>query len=114
MAAEATWVNSLTSLPTHDGVTNPKCKSGEPVPVHLVDGTLFLLRSVSIPPLILGLPGNIMIILIASRKHNRTVSPSVYMIAMAIVDAILISLSAIFQPLYYGTNFITEREISNV
>jgi hypothetical protein len=64
--------------------------------------------------MLFGLPGNIMIILIASRKHNKTLSPSVYMTSMAVVDTILVTISAIFQPLYYGTELFKNRDMSNV
>jgi hypothetical protein len=41
-------------------------------------------------PAVLGIPGNIMVILIASKEHNRKLSPCIYMIAMALADTVLL------------------------
>ena len=61
---------------------------------------------VSVAPFIIGFPGNIMIILVATRKHNLLLSPCIYMTAMAVADTVLLLTSVIFQPLYYGTTLM--------
>ncbi|XP_064643084.1 thyrotropin-releasing hormone receptor-like [Lineus longissimus] len=54
---------------------------------------LFLLytilsRYIWIVPVVLGVPGNVLSILVANRKHNRALSPCVYMKAMAVADTL--------------------------
>ena len=41
-------------------------------------------------PVAIGVPGNIFVILIAGRKHNRNLSPCIYMLAMSISDTVLL------------------------
>jgi hypothetical protein len=41
-------------------------------------------------PVTFGVPGNILTIMVANRKHNRKLSPSVYMTAMAVADTIFL------------------------
>jgi di/tricarboxylate transporter len=67
---------------------------------------MLLISFLSVPPFIIGVPGNIIIIIIANRKHNRELSPCIYMMAMAVVDAILLTISVIFMPLFFGTDLI--------
>jgi hypothetical protein len=38
----------------------------------------------------LGIPGNILSILVANRKHNRKLSPCTYMTAMAVSDTLFL------------------------
>ena len=64
----------------------------------------------SLPPLAFGLPGNVLIILIANRKHNRHLSPSIYMTAMAVVDSITLLLSGVYFSLFYGSEVIPEAD----
>ena len=63
----------------------------------------------SLPPLAFGLPGNILIILIANRKHNRHLSPSTYMTAMAVVDSITILVSGVMYPISFETDYIPKQ-----
>jgi hypothetical protein len=81
-------------------VTQTHCKYADPSIVTLLSTFL------SILPFILGVPGNIIIIIIANRKHNRDLSPCIYMMAMAVVDAILLTISMGIWPLYFGTDLI--------
>jgi hypothetical protein len=80
------------------------CQYGDPFVIKSVHD--LLATYTPIPPFIFGLPGNLLIIIIASRKHNRDLSPSVYMTAMAVVDSILLLLSVVFLPLFFGTELI--------
>jgi di/tricarboxylate transporter len=41
-------------------------------------------------PVILGVPGNLIALAVASKKANRELSPCTYMAAMAVVDTILL------------------------
>jgi hypothetical protein len=41
-------------------------------------------------PLMIGLPGNILYVIIANRKHNRHLSPCIYMTAMGVVDTVFV------------------------
>jgi uncharacterized YccA/Bax inhibitor family protein len=43
-----------------------------------------------IVPVVFGIPGNIITVLVASRKHNKELSPCVYMEAMAVVDGLFL------------------------
>jgi hypothetical protein len=86
----------------------PSCKLGNTSPTYLIYVIHSLLNYEFIPPLIFGLPGNIMIIVIASRKHNRHLSASVYMSAMAFVDAVLLLMEAILWPVLYGTHLVKQ------
>jgi hypothetical protein len=54
-----------------------------------------------IGPTLIGVPGNILSILIANRKHNRELSPCIYMKAMAVADTLELVQHAFFQPLAY-------------
>jgi hypothetical protein len=47
-------------------------------------------------PVIFGIPGNILSVLIANTKRNRNLSPCVYITAMAVVDTALLILAAWF------------------
>ncbi|XP_064628955.1 growth hormone secretagogue receptor type 1-like [Lineus longissimus] len=49
-----------------------------------------LTRYVWSVPVCFGIPGNILTIIVANRKHNRRVSPCIYMTAMAVVDTIFL------------------------
>ena len=41
-------------------------------------------------PVAIGIPGNILAILITTRKHNRNLSPSIYMMAMGMADTVIL------------------------
>jgi hypothetical protein len=41
-------------------------------------------------PVVIGVPGNVLAILIANRKHNRHLSPCIYMMAMGVADTVLL------------------------
>jgi hypothetical protein len=41
-------------------------------------------------PVVIGVPGNVIAILIATRKHNRNLSPCIYMMAMGVADTVLL------------------------
>ncbi|XP_064622610.1 cysteinyl leukotriene receptor 1-like [Lineus longissimus] len=62
---------------------------------------------------IFGIPGNILSVLIATRKRNRGLSPCIYITAMAVVDTALLVqlawLSLFFSDI--GKTFLTDRGI---
>jgi phosphotransferase system glucose/maltose/N-acetylglucosamine-specific IIC component len=41
-------------------------------------------------PVVFGVPGNILAIIVANRKHNRKLSPSIYMTAMGLADTLFL------------------------
>jgi threonine/homoserine/homoserine lactone efflux protein len=41
-------------------------------------------------PVVVGIPGNVMAIIVANRKHNRRLSPCIYMTAMGVADTVLL------------------------
>jgi hypothetical protein len=41
-------------------------------------------------PVAFGVPGNILTLLVANRKHNRKLSPCIYMSAMACADTVFL------------------------
>jgi phosphotransferase system glucose/maltose/N-acetylglucosamine-specific IIC component len=41
-------------------------------------------------PVAFGVPGNILAMIVANRKHNRNVAPCIYMAAMAVADTIFL------------------------
>jgi hypothetical protein len=55
-----------------------------------------------VPSLILGFPGNLLIILIANRRHNKHISASVYMQAMAVVDTIVVVVAVFHIPFLHS------------
>ena len=52
-------------------------------------------------PVTFGVPGNIMTILVANRKHNRKLSPCIYMTAMAVADTLFL-----LEILWYYSAFV--------
>ena len=52
-------------------------------------------------PVGIGVPGNVLIVMVTTRKHNRHVSACVYMTGMAIVDTVVLLNSMIFHLLVY-------------
>jgi hypothetical protein len=54
---------------------------------NVLDG---LIKYVWIVPVTFGIPGNILTLLVANRKHNRKLSPCVYMSAMACADTVFL------------------------
>jgi hypothetical protein len=57
---------------------------------HATPGELHKVMYSWILPVSIGVPGNIMAILVASREHNRKLSPCIYMIAMAVADTVVL------------------------
>jgi hypothetical protein len=52
-------------------------------------------------PAIIGIPGNILTILVAKRPRNKDLSPCIYMTSMAIVDtAVLVIIAGVFSFIY--------------
>ena len=41
-------------------------------------------------PAITGIPGNVLVFFVMTLKHNRTLSPSIYMTAMALSDNLVL------------------------
>ncbi|XP_064630980.1 cysteinyl leukotriene receptor 1-like [Lineus longissimus] len=97
--------------------TSALCRFGDPDNLVYIHRMLaffagvptFLLARISVwmvllPCMIyhLGVPGNILIILIARKKDNRHLSPSIYMIAMAVVDTFVDIIALTFSPFLYG------------
>jgi hypothetical protein len=41
-------------------------------------------------PAIVGIPGNALAVIVANRKHNRQLSPCIYMTAMGVADTVLL------------------------
>jgi hypothetical protein len=56
-----------------------------------------------IVPVVCGIPGNFMSILVANRKHNKNLSPCVYISAMAVADTTFLVGMAWFMPLIQMT-----------
>jgi hypothetical protein len=74
-----------------------------------------LTRYLWIGPTLFGVPGNILSILVANRKHNRGLSPCIYMKAMAVADTLFLVQHAFFLPLVYfdiGETDIYLRKLS--
>jgi hypothetical protein len=63
-------------------------------------------------PVALGIPGNLMAILIASKEHNRKLSPCIYMIAMAVADTVLLLVVAwvVILVRLWDLGIVTSRE----
>ncbi|XP_064620959.1 growth hormone secretagogue receptor type 1-like [Lineus longissimus] len=64
----------------------------------------------------LGIPGNILSVLVANRAHNRRLSPCIYMSAMAVADTILLLEITWFYSLFYSgylDGLITNPELAN-
>jgi hypothetical protein len=53
-------------------------------------------------PAAIGIPGNILTILVANRPRNKYLSPCIYMTSMAIVDTAVLVIIAGFVPLIYS------------
>jgi hypothetical protein len=72
-----------------------------------------LVKYVWMIPLTIGVPGNIISILVANRKRNQSLSPCIYMTAMAVADTLLL----LMQPCFFlltkwglGSSIIHGRE----
>ena len=52
-------------------------------------------------PVLFGIPGNMICIVVTTREHNRRLSTCVYMTAMAAVDSLLLVGQACFIPLFW-------------
>jgi hypothetical protein len=62
---------------------------------------LFLSKYTWIVPSTLGIPGNILSVVVANKKHNRRLSPCVYMTAMAVADTVFLLEITWFYSLFY-------------
>jgi hypothetical protein len=78
---------------------------------HLQDAEIAVLQAAFsaitkyawIIPVTFGVPGNILTLLVASRKHNRKLSPCVYMSAMAGTDTVfLLEITWYYSVFYRG------------
>ncbi|XP_064630979.1 cysteinyl leukotriene receptor 1-like [Lineus longissimus] len=80
--------------------TSAMCRFGDP------DNLVYIHRMLAffagVPTFLLGVPGNLLIILIARKKDNRHLSPSIYMIAMAVVDTFVDIIALTISPFLYG------------
>jgi hypothetical protein len=64
-----------------------------------------LSRYTMLVPVIFGVPGNILSIVVANRKHNRNLSPCVYMAAMGVMDTVFL-LEIMWYYLFYSRGFV--------
>jgi hypothetical protein len=64
-----------------------------------------LSRYTMLVPVILGVPGNILSVVVANRKHNRNLSPCVYMAAMGVVDTVFL-FDILWYYLIYSRGFV--------
>ena len=77
--------------------------------------TLFMIfvKWTWIPPAVFGVPGNIICIIVATRKHNRSLSPCVYMTCMAVVDSVVLLCPCLLHPLVFhglGKDIVDGKE----
>jgi hypothetical protein len=72
--------------------------------VHVLQVVLTALsRYTWLVPVILGVPGNAISVLIANRKHNKKLSPCIYMTGMAVADtAFLLEVAWFYSTFYVG------------
>ncbi|XP_064642689.1 leukotriene B4 receptor 1-like isoform X2 [Lineus longissimus] len=80
----------------------------------LITFFVFLTQYFWIVPVVLGVPGNVLSIFVANRKHNRALSPCIYMKAMAVADMLVLIQQAIGLPLLYtdiGAQIVYRRDI---
>jgi hypothetical protein len=56
-----------------------------------------------IVPVVCGIPGNILALLVANRKHNKNLSPCIYITAMALADTLFLVGQSWFMPLIQMT-----------
>jgi hypothetical protein len=73
-----------------------------------------LTQYVWIIPVVFGVPGNILAMLVANRKHNRNLAPCLYMAAMAAVDTLFLLETLWFYTLFtpgrlYGLTTLYQR-----
>ncbi|XP_064621121.1 uncharacterized protein LOC135483979 [Lineus longissimus] len=52
-------------------------------------------------PVVFGIPGNMISVVVTTREHNRHLSPCIYMSAMALVDTLLLVNTAWFVPIIF-------------
>jgi hypothetical protein len=98
---------TLTNL-TDDGRIR-SCRFGDVETLVLIHLNLSYYSGV--PSFILGIPGNILILLLASRPQNRNISASVYMRAMAVVDSIVVVVATLHIPFFYSHIVEESREL---
>ncbi|XP_064619610.1 uncharacterized protein LOC135483041 [Lineus longissimus] len=62
-------------------------------------------------PVVVGIPGNALAIIVANRKHNRQLSPCVYMTAMGVADTVLLLeriMAIVLNKVLLAHGFVTE------
>jgi hypothetical protein len=66
--------------------------------------TLYVILSnyLWIVPVLIGVPGNVLSIFVANRKHNRALSPCIYMKAMAVADTMVLIENAVGHTLVFS------------
>jgi hypothetical protein len=66
-------------------------------------GSMYMVLSkyIWMVPVVFGIPGNMISIVVATREHNRHLSPCVYMSAMAVIDTMLLINTAWFVPIIF-------------
>jgi hypothetical protein len=81
------------------GVTSSQKPTEDPDLIARLEAVYFILSNyVWILPVTLGIPGNIISIFVANRKHNRSLSPCIYMTAMAVADCMMLLQQSWFFP----------------
>ncbi|XP_064642449.1 uncharacterized protein LOC135496833 [Lineus longissimus] len=68
---------------------------------------LHLTNYLWVPPVVFGIPGNIMSLLVANRSHNKDLSPCVYITAMAVADTLFLVSMAWFRPVIQMTLYFS-------
>ncbi|XP_064627969.1 growth hormone secretagogue receptor type 1-like [Lineus longissimus] len=54
-------------------------------------------------PVVCGIPGNVLTIFVANRKHNKSLSPCIYMTALAVSDTIYLIGLVLFLPVMHSS-----------
>jgi hypothetical protein len=75
---------------------------------------ILLSRYLWIVPVTIGVPGNVVSILVANRKHNRALSPCIYMKAMAVADSLVLLEHGFALPIMYweiGQTIVDMRDV---
>jgi hypothetical protein len=60
-----------------------------------------------IVPVVCGIPGNVIAMLVANRKHNKHLSPCLYISAMAVADTLFLLGMAWFMPVILMAVFVS-------
>jgi hypothetical protein len=91
--------------------TDPSDQGGYPLLQTVVT---VLTQYVWIIPVAFGVPGNILAMFVANRKHNRNLAPCIYMAVMAVADTIFLLETMWFFTLFtpgrlYGLTTLYQR-----